>query len=243
MVSDQKRHSTPILNFGTEMSLSKTGSQNAAHHGRPKSFLLLPPELRILVYNHLFSPRPRPPFYQVEPPLLLLTAVAQRRIDLEPALAQLPELCDEVLAEYYKHVECGVYLASPRRNLSLEACLDLIGDANAQCIRHLSIVLWGSVKVHIQMSNQIWKHRFGKMANVRSWTASGRRHVLRVESLCPMCYSRCRVCCVAPCCGRSLTDRLSDRLERMLARDDRCFLTKDDIIMFVADIDPHARGK
>ena len=78
-------------------SLSTPGSPIAKP---PPNLVTLPPELRLLIYDHLFSATAPTPLHIDRHP--------QSRRKLEPAIAQIPELRDEVLPEYYKRITCRI---------------------------------------------------------------------------------------------------------------------------------------
>ena len=68
-----------------------------ANNTHPPPLLALPPELRVKIYDHLF----RPATLNLNPPI-------PSRSQLEPPLAQISQLRDEVLPEYYKRITCMI---------------------------------------------------------------------------------------------------------------------------------------
>ena len=103
----------------------------------------LPPEVRLMVYERLFSSLPA----------VDLDHFQEDEQWPEPAIAKIPELRNEVLATWSSLVEWRITKKFGMRNFGLEYGLDRLNQY-VHCIRHLRIELGHDTVIDIKLSGR-----------------------------------------------------------------------------------------
>lgn len=152
---------------------SPTSSLRSNQPNRSSPLLSLPAELRLLIYEHLFESPSLPLGFFHPVPV---------REELEPPLAQIPQLRHEVLAEFYMRLQLNIFKTPMRRNFNLELGIDMLGERNVRNIRHLFIFFTNHFAIEIELSGQPQrKKKLQQIAMIGpAHTCIGSRHVVAV---------------------------------------------------------------
>ena len=196
---------------------------------RSKAFplLSLPQELRLAVYDQLFD-RNSIDVDKINGKCELLEP---------PPLAQIAQIRNEVLEEYYKRITCVIQHCSTFRNVGLENGLEIIGG-KISSIKHFRIQgTYFTMEIRLSTGPRSWGCSFNSSSGSTAHRRIGSRHCLLVEERRVGGPFDGVLQGLYALHGETLAGNSSHHLATMLERRKRHQLSSDDIIMFVQDLD------
>ena len=193
-------------------SRSVAGSAQESEEPATLRLMLLPPELRSSIYNHLFDSTPIKPLHLNLPSLW--------RKDFGPPIAQVPEIRQEVLREYYKRVTCKICKRPNGRDAMLEDNLDLIGSSLCY-IRHFELHYGLNVRVEVFLFSDSSSPEYNEGACI----ARGIRHLVCAQ---PVPTHKHLVNYIGRTISRMLDQTLKGRLDN---------LNVNDLLMLLEELD------